>query len=788
MAETPKVRGFRTADAKPGPKRAGRARRRQIRRKTVRPAPRLGERLRKPAALKAALIGMIFAILAGLLLAWTREQPMVVPGRVADETRLVRTAFSVEDAAATERERQRRREAAPRVYYEAEASLRDLENALLGLPTALADAETLEDVAPEIRERFTLTQERLDAIREHVVAGEADQQWGSRVRSLAAKLREIPAVDARTYQIEQLADNPEVLIRRLDGPDVVRIKGSLVNVASEQYKSTARRLIVEMGFEPLLAEMIHERLTAEPRPTLTYKERATEEVKEEAARSVEPALARYDPGRALTRRGQRITDEAASLVRAEAVAHAEQGERLEVWSARAGALVGAALITIAASLYIALFCRRARRNPLRTLAISTLSLSALAVTCLGSAGSPGLLALFAATPTIFVAVILVIAYEQRTALALSSLHALLVAAALGLPAATLGALLAGAGVVVWRLDEIRQRDTLIKTGFTVAAALAVSLGAAKLLTAPMVEGVWPQILTDLGLAAGGGVLVGFVTLGILPGVEKIFDITTGMTLIELRDPKNPLLRELQQRAPGTYSHSLTVATLAETAAESIGADGLHLYVGALYHDIGKMNKPEYFVENQTPGFSPHAKLSPAMSLLVIVGHVKDGVELAREYSLPRSLLHYIESHHGTTLVEYFYHAAKKKADESASEKPEEIEYRYPGPKPRTREAAILMLCDAVESATRAMSDPTPSRIEGLVHELASKRLLDGQFDESELTLRQLHIIEASLVKSLCSIYHGRIAYPSSEKQEKPKSRQGPEDGGEREKTEKAVAG
>jgi len=785
MAETPKVRGFRTADAKPGPKRAGRARRRQIRRKTVKPAPRLGERLRKPAAVKAGLIGVIFALLAGALLAWSREQPLVVSGRVAAETRLVRTAFSVEDVAATENERERRREAAPRVYEQDEASLRELETALLGLPTALADAETLDQVAPEIRQRFNLTQERLDAIRQYVVAGEADQEWGARVRSLVAKLRDIPAVDAQTYQLEQLADNPEVLTRRLDGPDVVRIKGSLVNVASEQYKSTASRLISQAGFQPPLSEMVQERLTQEPRPTLAYNQRATEEVKEAAAASVEPVLVRYEPGRALVRRGQRISDEAAGLVRAEAAAHSASGSRAQVWSARVGAVLGAALITAAAGVYIALFCRRARRNPLRALAISTLSLGALAVSCLGAAASPGLLALFAATPTIFVAVILVIAYEQRTALALSAMHTLLVAAALGLATPTLGALLAGVGVVVWQLGEIRQRDTLIKAGFASAAALALSLGAARLLTAPMVEGVWAQILTDLGLAAGGGVLVGFVTLGILPGVEKIFDITTGMSLIELRDPKHPLLRELQQRAPGTYSHSLTVATLAETAAESIGADGLHLYVGALYHDAGKMNKPDYFVENQTPGFSPHAKLSPAMSLLVIVGHVKDGVELAREYNLPRSLLHYIESHHGTTLVEYFYHAARKKADEQQSDKPAEIEYRYPGPKPRTREAAILMLCDAVESATRAMSDPTPSRIEGLVHELASKRLRDGQFDESELTLRELHIIEASLVKSLCSIYHGRIAYPSSEK---PKPKQPADAASETEKAEKAVAG
>ncbi len=239
----------------------------------------------------------------------------------------------------------------------------------------------------------------------------------------------------------------------------------------------------------------------------------------------------------------------------------------------------------------------------------------------------------------------------------------------------------------------------------------------------------------------------------------------GLTLIELRDPKHPLLRELQQRAPGTYNHSLNVASIAEAAADAIGADALLTYVGALYHDVGKMNKPDYFVENQSGGPNRHDKLSPAMSLLVIVGHVKDGLELAREFGLPRTLQHFIEAHHGTTLVEYFYHRARQKAElleEKGEDQPEpqEIEYRYPGPKPQTKEVAILMLADAVESATRSMPEPTPGRIEALVHELANKRLMDGQFEECELTLRDLNLIVESIIKTVASIYHARIAYPT----------------------------
>ena len=260
------------------------------------------------------------------------------------------------------------------------------------------------------------------------------------------------------------------------------------------------------------------------------------------------------------------------------------------------------------------------------------------------------------------------------------------------------------------------------------------------------------------LAGAGTLFAGFFMLGIMPSIEKLFGITTGLTLAELRDTRQPLLRELQSRAPGTYNHSLAVASIAENASEAIGADSRLVYVGGLYHDVGKLNKPEYFIENQGGGNNKHNKLSPAMSLLVIIGHVKDGLELAQEYGLPKVLRHFIESHHGTSLVEYFFHAAREKAaDEGGAV--DEFEFRYPGPKPQTREAAILLLCDGIESATRAMSDPTPSRIESLVRKMSRRRLDDGQLNDSNLTFRELRVIEDSIIKSLCAIYHSRIAYP-----------------------------
>jgi putative nucleotidyltransferase with HDIG domain len=259
------------------------------------------------------------------------------------------------------------------------------------------------------------------------------------------------------------------------------------------------------------------------------------------------------------------------------------------------------------------------------------------------------------------------------------------------------------------------------------------------------------------------IIAGSLMTCLLPLIERWFGVQTDLSLIELGDPAHPLLQELVRRAPGTYNHSITVASLAEAAAERIGAQGLLVRVGAYYHDIGKMLKPGYFIENQGHGDNRHESLVPAMSTLVIIAHVKDGADLARQHHLPDPMIDFIQQHHGTTLVEYFYRraSAQRETDPQGAEV-DESSFRYPGPKPQTREAGVLMLADAVESASRVLAEPTASRIESLVHEITMKRLLDGQFDECGLTLREVHAIGESLVKSLTAVYHGRVKYPGQQ--------------------------
>jgi putative nucleotidyltransferase with HDIG domain len=382
--------------------------------------------------------------------------------------------------------------------------------------------------------------------------------------------------------------------------------------------------------------------------------------------------------------------------------------------------------------------------------------------------------MLAVAPTLLATIILIIVYNQRFALAIAAIHALLVTLATGQSFEFLLTLLTGIAVFTFGLKEIRTRAKLIEVGVFASAGLFISVWALGL--ARMTASVWSphwitptvsaSILANSLWASGAGILVGFITLGILPFIERVFKITTAMTLLELCDANRPLLRRLAQEAPGTFNHSLTVGIMAEAAADAIGLSGLLCRAGAYYHDVGKLSKPQYFIENQAGGPNKHDKLSPAMSLLIIVGHVKDGVELAREYALPGSLHAFIAQHHGTTLVEYFYHAAKRKQEASETlAGPEhteirEAEFRYPGPKPQSKETAILMICDGVESLVRSIPDKSPGKMESAVHNLTMKRLMDGQFSECDLTLKELSLIETAITKALAGIYHGRVQYPT----------------------------
>ncbi len=258
-----------------------------------------------------------------------------------------------------------------------------------------------------------------------------------------------------------------------------------------------------------------------------------------------------------------------------------------------------------------------------------------------------------------------------------------------------------------------------------------------------------------------GIIAGFIApvlaIGLLPIFESIYGITTDLTLLELSDLNHPLLQELAVKAPGTYSHSLTVGTLAKEAANAIGANPLLARVGAYFHDIGKIEKPEYFIENQH-GENKHDNLNPNMSALILTNHVKEGLELAKKYKLPKEIMEIISQHHGTSLIKYFYDKAIKSSENTQHIISEES-FRYPGPKPKSKEAGIVMLADSIEAVSRTLKNPTSSRIKSTIEEIIKDKFLSGELDESNLTLRELNSIAEAFLKILSGMHHQRIEYP-----------------------------
>jgi putative nucleotidyltransferase with HDIG domain len=251
--------------------------------------------------------------------------------------------------------------------------------------------------------------------------------------------------------------------------------------------------------------------------------------------------------------------------------------------------------------------------------------------------------------------------------------------------------------------------------------------------------------------------VGLLISFILPMLESLFDVLTDIRLLELSNLSNPLLSQLALKAPGSYNHSILVGTLAEEGAKAIGANSLFCRVAAFYHDVGKITHPEYFVENQR-GINPHDRLTPSMSSLIISSHVKDGIKLAREAGLPEQIIDIIPQHHGTRLMTFFYEKARNSDDPSLSGM-KETDFRYPGPKPQTREAAIFMLADAVEAAARTVDEPTPNRLREVIRKVTNAIVLDGQLDSCDLTFVDLEKIQEAFLRLLLSIHHRRVEYP-----------------------------
>ena len=499
------------------------------------------------------------------------------------------------------------------------------------------------------------------------------------------------------------------------------------------------------------------------KPNLTFNKRETELRKDQARKSVKPFYFKVKKGEMLIREGERVTP--SHLLRlSEQYKFLKQKELLGQAPAMA-VLIG---FLLSAMYLVGLLNNRSGNAGVKDLLFYALTLLiillvVIAINLVAYEVARGVhlfapRALLFAIPVACGAMLITVFNGIGVAASFSLIISVLASIVLGGRVEYfiyffLSSLVAASGV-----RNCRERSIFIRTGLKVSVC--------SIILALSIEALHASFLTLEALIACasafiGGILAGILATGILPLIEMSFGYTTDIKLLELGNLDKPLLRDLMVQAPGTYHHCVIVSNMVEASAEAIGANPLLARVAAYYHDIGKMRKPLYFIENQANRENRHEKLAPSMSSLILISHVKDGVELAKEDKLGKEIIDIIKQHHGTSLISFFYEKAKEHGEKREGKSPQvkEEDFRYPGPRPQTKEAGLIMLADIVEAASRTLVDPTAARIQGMVQKIINKVFSDGQLNECELTLKDLHEIAKSFNKTLSGIFHHRIDYP-----------------------------
>ena len=726
------------------------------------PASRIRARFRRGAdRLLGGEIGwsVAFVLVASLLLGSQHcghEYGQFAVGEVAPEEIVARDEIDVVDTVLTEERRREAREAVLGVYnHDTErgarlagelAALFDERRRLAaGDSTRPGPAGSSRPVDPAIQS--ILVARGYDAGLERVMVGAIRDAMAAPVIGNKALLSRAPAI-----ALVKLPGRREERVEDYSG---------IVDISdARQQLIAALPTSIELSDaeERVLAEFAASFLDA----NVTLDSETTEQRRESAAAAVAPVLVRLSRGSVLIRKGERFGP--TVLQQLDAARRAKRGFGLEQ---ALGLLFLNGMLAFFISRYTRYHQRDFRKlkhlHSLFVLMLLTMMLLTQAILWLAGevvdSLSPPFNQLDAYTYLIPVgagAILIALLSNGRIATVYTGFAALLFGAQNG------GSFFVAAWAMlvqlsgVYAISTYRERTALLRAGLVVGAAGAITALLLRSLQGggePLAEWIWVIGLAFLGGAVGVGLLISFM----LPLLEGLFHVLTDIRLLELSNVNTPLLSQLAVKAPGTYNHSLVVGTLAEEAARAIGANSLFCRTAAFYHDIGKINHAEYYVENQR-GVNPHDRLSPSMSSLIIASHVKDGIKLAREARLPEQIVEIIPQHHGTRLMTYFYEKARQSTDPSMGPVKEE-DFRYPGPKPQTREAAIFMLADGVEAAARTVDDPTPNRLRDVIHKVSSAIVLDRQLDECDMTFSDLEKVRSAFHRLLVSMYHHRVDYP-----------------------------
>lgn len=726
--------------------------------------------------LSRVLIAVVFACGLVALVHLGTPSPGISTGDIAPRTIVARAPFEAIDIAETNERQQEARDRALSIYVD-ESNWKDaVRETLRAILEAVEEGDELDGVKSALRAKGIEVEPGpvWEVLRE---GGQVSRE--ELLRSVAALVEEFASygvIDDERMD-EETRSGRQGIARRTPPVGVKVLAFAAPGVKGVLSESAARRRIAAdlraaYRGEDALAETVTRALQKDFRPSLTYNRGATRNAREGAASVVHDVTVSVQPGDVIVIEGRPVGPTEAEKILREAEAYyssrplREQILRVAGTAAVVGVVI-AVLAWAAVRLEVA-FGARGRFGTTQealatTRAVFFVGLVNLIVVAVARglvvAGLPVLL-----TPVALAGVVLALAVSPLFAGMGAVALAMLVAAASGPDLAVPATLAAGGVVGALTAARSRRRSGLLRAGAVAGVAQFAVIVGVKITTG---VGDPTVLLRHGGWALLGGVGCGFASLGLLPLVEIAFGVTTDISLLELSDQNHPALRRLLTEAPGTYHHSLIVGNLSEAASTAVGANALLSRVASYYHDLGKVDRPEYFVENEPAGKSRHDGLSPTMSSLIITSHVRDGVALARHYGLPRAILDVIQQHHGTSLVEFFYRTA---LDRSGGETVDEHLFRYPGPRPQTREAGIVLVADSVEAASRALpseghGEPTSQRLTKLVKDIIMRRLLDGQFDECGLTFRELRSIRETFVKVLVSMFHARVPYPKASERE-----------------------
>ena len=611
----------------------------------------------------------------------------------------------------------------------------------------------LNEALDKVENKYTVKQEVQDTAEENInqlfeqlyKLSDSSQPQNEKINALKTVssslsnsdcevLLSVPKNNINTVKEECISILEEVYGKNIQDGDEESLK---------QAKYLSDNLVDKLSMDGSLSTIIKKILEGEINPNLFYDKKLTEEVISQVEKSVENVVIKKN--QIIVSEGEPITASQIKILQSLGLLSDGSNSMVLIYISLA---IFVAIILYIENWYIYINYRDIYNNSKKILLINLLSIISIVLARVCALISPYII------PVACAPLLLTLLINYKISVFVNTMNIFFIATIVEFDPQVMLISIIGTLLGSTFIKKMQQRNDILYATIFIAIITAILNFAIGV----FLSNNFKEIFINTLFTAGGMIFSGVFAIGILPFLEASFDVVTTLKLLELSNPNSPLLKKLLMEAPGTYHHSMLVANLAEMAAEEVGANSVVTRIGAYYHDVGKVARPYFFKENQMRKDNPHDKINGNLSTLIITSHVKDGVELAKEYKLPQKIVDIIQEHHGTTLVKYFYYKVKNSA-----ENPDEIkeeEFMYPGPIPSSKEAGILMLADSTEAAVRSIPDPTSDKIQKMINDIVEDKLKSGQLDNCDLTLKDISKIKACFLKALNGIYHKRIEFPT----------------------------